>query len=93
METHCLIDMCINNGLHHLPEGLQEPFSSGIYTALGDKYQDCPYQICRNSSVIPHELDQLQKFHPFFWVGGWGGYLLLWVVLPPPCFEVIDPQV
>ena len=84
MERHGLIDTCINNGLHQLPEGMQEPYPSGICTALGDKDQYCPYQLCSNSSVLPHELDQLQKFHPFFWVRGLGGYLLLWVILPRP---------
>ena len=65
MELHGILDKYINNSLHHFPEDLQEPYPSIICITLGGKDQDCPSQICRDSSLLPHELDQLHKFHPF----------------------------
>ena len=41
MECHGFIDMCINNGLHHLTYDLQDPYTSGIWITLGDEDQDC----------------------------------------------------
>ena len=67
MELHGLLDTCINNGLHHLPEDLQELYLSVIYVILGDEDQYCPSQLCRDISVLPHELDHPHKFHQFFW--------------------------
>ena len=38
MESHGLLDTCINNGLHRLPEDLEKPYLLGIWvTALQGK--------------------------------------------------------
>ena len=65
MERHGLIDLCINNGLHHFPEYLQDPYPLGVCVILGDEDQYFLSQICGDISVLPHELDQLHNFHPF----------------------------
>ena len=56
MEVHGLLDTCINNGLHHLPEDLQDLYPSVIWFSLGDEDQYYPYKMCRDSSALPHEL-------------------------------------
>ena len=75
MESHSLLDTCINNGLRHLTEDLQEPYPSDNCVKLGDEDQDHPSQICRDSPMFSHKLGQLHKFHSFSWfgvvVGGW----------------------
>ena len=73
MECLRLLDVCINNGLHYLPE---DPYTLGIFFTLGDEYQDCPSRIYRHIPMLPHKLDQLHKFRPFFWSGGSGCLLL-----------------
>ena len=62
--------MCISNGRHHLLGYLQEPYLSVICVTLGGAHQDHPFQIFRDSPVLPHRLYQLQKFHTFRFLGG-----------------------
>ena len=59
MERHGLLDTCINNGINHLPEDLQEIYLPGLSVTLGNEDQYFPSQICRDSYVLPHELYQL----------------------------------
>ena len=92
MERHRLIDTCINNGLRHFLDDLQEPHPSGICGTLGEEEQYFPSKLCRDSPDLPYKLYQLHKFHPIFWFG-WGGCLLHRVCLPQPCLEVIFLQV
>ena len=59
MECHCLPDTCINNGLHQLPEDLQETYPLSIFVTLGDDNKDFTFQFCWDSYVLPHKRDQL----------------------------------
>ena len=70
----------------------RSPIPLGICVALGDEDQDFPTQLCWDSSIIPHKMDQLHKFHPFIWVGG-RCFLLCRVILHHPRLEVIVLQV
>ena len=65
MESHDLLDTRTNNGLHCLTEDPQESYPSGICVKLGGKNQDFSSQLCRDSTVLPHELDHIHNFHPF----------------------------
>ena len=49
--------------------------------------------MCWASFVLPHKLYQLNKFHPFSWVGGGGGGLPLRIRLPQTLLEVLGLQV
>ena len=68
MESHSLLEICINNGFRHLLEDIQEPYPSGICVSLGGEDQYCLSQLFVDSPVLLHELDQLHKFQPFFLV-------------------------
>ena len=92
MEFHGLLDTCINNGLHHLPEDLQDLYPLVICVTLGYEYQVFPYKICKDGSVLPHELDKLHNFNPFCWFG-WGCCLIFQIRLPQPRLEVLGLQV
>ena len=92
MDCHNLLDTFINNGIHHLSEDLQDPYQSGVCVFFGYEDQDCLLHICRDIPALPHEFDQIHKFHPFFWFVG-GGCLLSWVQLPQPHLEVLRLQV
>ena len=96
MKHHGLIDTCINNGPHHLLEDLQDPYTLLIYVTLGDEDKYIPSQICRYSPVLPNELGQIHKFHPFHWFGvrwWWGVGLICKVHLPQPHLEVLGLHV
>ena len=54
MERHGFLGMCINNGLHKLPEDLQETYPSGILVTLWYEDHYFPSQIYWDSSVLPH---------------------------------------
>ena len=73
MKCHLLIDTFIDNRLHQIPEDLQETYPSVICVTLGDEEHYFPSQFSWDISVLPHELDQLHKFHSFILVGGGGG--------------------
>ena len=90
MSSHSIIDMCINNGLRHVQEDLQEPYPSGICVTLRDEDKNHPSQLCRDIPMLTHELGQLHTFYPFIRFG-WVDCLFHQVRLPQTRLGVKAP--